>query len=249
MCQPNLRGASPITFVAGLQQKGSRTLDDLLLLAGAVRRAVVPGETLLIGGMHRCSLFLVRFGLFKLCIASEDGGERITGFRMSTDLLGVDNWGYSRYGCSAVAIEPGEVLEIPSRLIASNPDLQEALQVAVSREVNCCCAWDHAMSGTNPQQRLAAFFLDLATRHYAASMNPWELPLRAYWEQLGSVLGLSRGDVADAMSGLARDGLISGDRFEVEILDIDGLRQLAEPMQLLPRNYLQGPDNTFRAQL
>lgn len=62
------------------------------LIAGLplLRRRVREKQYLFRTGQRRQSLFFIHAGCFKTCTISEDGREKITGFRLRGDLLGLD---------------------------------------------------------------------------------------------------------------------------------------------------------------
>src|SRR5688572_14168514 len=77
------------------------------------RRRVRARQYLFRAGQPRHALFLIHAGIFKTCVISADGREKITGFRLRGDLLGMDALDMPRYTCDAIALDVGEVWELP----------------------------------------------------------------------------------------------------------------------------------------
>ena len=74
-----------ICLPVGMSSEQLDRLDELV----AQRRTVPRGESLFHAGEAFQSLFAVRTGFFKTCIASEDGREQVTGFQMAGEVLGL----------------------------------------------------------------------------------------------------------------------------------------------------------------
>ena len=111
----------------GMDNDQLERLDELV----GQRRTVPRGEPLFRAGDAFQSLFAVRTGFFKTCVASEDGREQVTGFQMAGEVIGLDGIGTDRHTCDAVALEDSQVCVIPySRLedlTRELSDLQEVL--------------------------------------------------------------------------------------------------------------------------
>jgi CRP/FNR family transcriptional regulator len=73
------------------------------------RRRIRAKEYVFRAGQARQSLYLIHAGFFKTCVVSEDGREKITGFRLRGDLLGLDALDMTSYACDAMALDVGEV--------------------------------------------------------------------------------------------------------------------------------------------
>lgn len=90
-------------------------------------------------GQHRQSLFLIHAGFFKTCVLSQDGREKITGFRLRGDLLGMDALGLPSYACDAISLDVGEVWELPyAQLRDSLPEFQQRLNEIDRRAAERC---------------------------------------------------------------------------------------------------------------
>ena len=73
------------------QQHAASALESLLLRWPPRVHRLEPRQALFHAGQPRHSLYYVRSGCFKTSVLSEDGREKITGFRMRGDLLGLDS--------------------------------------------------------------------------------------------------------------------------------------------------------------
>ena len=85
----------------GLQPEELRRIDGLV----ASRKRLKRREALFRNGEKFESLYAIRTGTFKTCVASEDGRDQVTGFQMAGEILGLDGIVSDQYNCDAVALE------------------------------------------------------------------------------------------------------------------------------------------------
>lgn len=194
------------------------------------RRKVRRKQYLFRAGQPMTSLHLVHAGFFKTCIVSEDGREKITGFRMRGDLIGMDSLGMPHYACDARALDVGEVWDIPvaqlDALCAQAPTFRHCLTAALAREIRRDWLWMMSVSTLNAEQRVAAFLLDLAARQRALGFSARDLLLRMTRADLGNFLALQLETVTRALSHLDALGIITVQRREIRIDHPERLRCL-----------------------
>jgi CRP/FNR family transcriptional regulator, anaerobic regulatory protein len=210
----------------GLSSDQLERLDGLV----ATRRNVPRGEALFRTGDAFQSLFAVRAGFFKSCVASEDGREQVTGFQMAGELLGLDGIGTERHTCDAVALEDSQVCIIPFHqledLSREVSDLQRQFHRIMSREI----VRDHGvmllLGSMRAEERLAAFLLNLTQRLQSRGFSARELVLRMTREEIGSYLGLKLETVSRTFSKFQDDGMLEVRQRQIRILDQAGLQRL-----------------------
>lgn len=201
-------------------------LDSLV----ATRRTVSRGDTLFRSGEDFQSLYAVRTGFFKTCVASEDGRDQVTGFQMAGELLGLDGIGTERHTCDAVALEDSQVCVIPFHqledLSREVSDLQRQFHRIMSREI----VRDHGvmllLGSMRAEERLAAFLLNLTQRLQSRGFSASELILRMTREEIGSYLGLKLETVSRTFSKFQDDGFLEVKQRQIRILNQDGLQRL-----------------------
>lgn len=209
------------------QQSQMPALEALLQGLPLIRRQVQAKQHVFRAGQPRQSLFLIHAGLFKTSVLSEDGREKITGFRMRGDLLGLDALGMGTYACDAIALDVGEVWELPyAQLCESIPDFQERLTAALASEIRRDWGWMLAMGTLTAEQRVITFLLDFATRLEALGFSARRLLLRMTRAELGNFLSLQLETVTRALSHLHAQGLIGVERREIRIENPAGLRAM-----------------------
>ncbi|MCR6701657.1 MAG: helix-turn-helix domain-containing protein [Dokdonella sp.] len=207
-------------------------LAELQAHVPAVRRKIAQGQYLYRAGQPFAALFLVNTGCFKTCELAEDGREQVTGFRMRGDLVGVESIGLSQFACDVVALEDGEVWELPYPPMLTAclriPVLQARLTSALAEEVRRDRLWMLALGTLGAERRVAAFLLDLAERHARLGFSGRHFILRMSRADMASYLALKHETVSRALSRLDALGHIAVQRREIRILDADGLRHGAE---------------------
>ncbi len=107
------------------------------------------------------SLYAIRTGFFKTCLATEDGRDQVTGFQMAGEIIGLDGIVNDQHSCDAVALEDAEVCVMPFDRIEE-----------ISREVTALaapCAQDH-----EPRDRARAR-RDAAAWAACGPKNAWPL--------------------------------------------------------------------------
>ncbi|HTD29311.1 MAG TPA: helix-turn-helix domain-containing protein, partial [Xanthomonadaceae bacterium] len=189
------------------------------------RRRVRVGQYVFRTGQPRKSLHLIHAGYFKTCVLSEDGREKITGFRMHGDVLGIDALDLTTYACDAIALDVGEVWELPYASLCSQlPEFQPKITALLAGEIRRDWSWMLALGTLSAQQRVVAFLLDLADRLKALGLSARSLLLHMTRAELGNFLALQLETVTRALSDLQARGLIGVERREIQIEDPIGLR-------------------------
>jgi CRP/FNR family transcriptional regulator len=184
------------------------------------RRAVRARQVLFEGGQPTGTLYRVHAGFFKTTVASADGREKITGFRLRGDLLGMESIGLATHACDAVALDTGEVWELPVEQLQRHlPECLPEIAGLLASEIRRDWRWMLDTSSLNAEQRVAAFLLDLGERLQALGFSRHDLRLRMTRADLGNFLSLQLETVTRALSRLAASGLIDVDGREIRLAD------------------------------
>ncbi len=210
----------------GMSTEQLEKLDEMV----ATRRSVARGDSLFHSGDPFVSLYAVRTGFFKTCVASEDGRDQVTGFQMAGELLGLDGIGTERHTCDAVALEDSQVCVIPfgqlESLSREFSDLQRQLHKIMSREI----VRDHGvmllLGSMRAEERLAAFLLNLTQRLRSRGFSSSSLVLRMTREEIGSYLGLKLETVSRTFSKFQEDGVLEVKQRQIHVKDPTALQRL-----------------------
>ena len=202
-------------------------IEELRSHVPVVQRKLEAGQYLYRAGQPFNALYLVNVGFLKTCLVAEDGREQVTGFRMRGDLIGIESIGAATHECDVVALETSGVWELPYpailRACAHMPELQERLTWALAAEIRSDRSWKLALGSLSAEQRVAAFLLDLASRHEAMGLSPRHFVLRMGRADIGSFLALKHETVTRALTRLASQGCIDVQWREIRILDAAAL--------------------------
>lgn len=188
----------------------------------AVRR-LEEGSSLAHEGAPLQSLYLVRCGSLKSVRTLEDGYEQVTALALPGDVLGFDGLHCGRHAATDVALEFSTAYAIPlSSLHAMRercPRLDEAWQLALSRQLARATATADMLAAVASDVRLARFILWLADRAAALGWSSRRLRLTMCRRDLASLLGVAHETVSRSFTMMAESGLLRVHNREIEILD------------------------------
>jgi CRP/FNR family transcriptional regulator len=232
---PSLTTSDTATHQAPAHATASAVGLEALLAGLPLRRRLLrPKQHVFRAGQPRTALYLVHSGVFKTCVVAEDGREKITGFRLRGDLLGLDSLDMPTHACDAVALDVGEVWELPVEALRERlPAFQAHLTSALAGEIRRDWAWMLAVSTLSAEQRVVAFLLDLAGRMESLGFSPRQMTLRMTRSEVGNYLSLQLETVVRALSRLQAAGLIAIDGRAIRLDDLAGLRAVLAPPQAL----------------
>jgi CRP/FNR family transcriptional regulator len=216
----------------GLSENDLVRLDDLV----ATRRKIKRGTTLFSNGEKFTSLYAIRTGFFKTCLASEDGRDQVTGFQMAGEIIGLDGIVNDQHSCDAIALEDAEVCVMPFDRIEEISREVTALQHHVHKIMSREIVREHGvmllLGSMRAEERLAAFLLNLVQRLHSRGFSQTELVLRMTREEIGSYLGLKLETVSRTFSKFVDDGIVEVNQRHVKILDAEALHRLVNAQPL-----------------
>jgi len=213
----------------GLSAAELDKIDDVV----ASRRKIKRGATLFRNGEKFTSLFAIRTGFFKTCVASEDGRDQVTGYQMAGEIVGLDGIVNDHHTCDAVALEDAEVCVMPfdriEELSREVNSLQRHVHKIMSREIVRENGVMLLLGSMRAEERLAAFLLNLVQRLHARGFSQSELVLRMTREEIGSYLGLKLETVSRTFSKFVEDGIVEVKQRHVRILNTEALKDIVNP--------------------
>ena len=210
---------------AGLGLSSMGEMNELTRL----KRRVSRGSTLYRTGDEFESVYALRSGSFKHVVVSRNGDEKVTGLYLPGEVLGLDAISRQKHGYDAIALEDSEVCVISyarlTRLAQRIPELQTQLLRMLSGDILRDQGLMLLLGGMDAQQRLSAFLLSLSRRYQKLGYAATRFSLRMTREEIGSYLGLTLETVSRLFSRLQREGVISAHQREVELKDVQHLRE------------------------
>ncbi|MBY0453582.1 MAG: fumarate/nitrate reduction transcriptional regulator Fnr [Burkholderiaceae bacterium] len=210
----------------GLSDEQLKRIDDII----AIRRKIKRGSTLFRNGEAFTSLYAIRTGFFKTCVATEDGRDQVTGFQMAGEVIGLDGIVNDHHTCDAVALEDAEVCVMPFERIEELSREVTALQNHVHKIMSREIVREHGvmllLGSMRAEERLAAFLLNLVQRLHARGFSQSELVLRMTREEIGSYLGLKLETVSRTFSKFVEEGIVEVKQRHVRIVSTDALKRI-----------------------
>ena len=215
-----------VCLPSGLTADKLPELDELT----QVKRKVGRGAALYRAGDAFDSLYAVRSGSFKSIGISRAGQGKVTGLHLPSEMMALDAISRRFHCYDAVALEDSEVCVVPytrlTTLAMRLPELQGQLLRMLSGDIVRDQGLMLLLGGMDAEQRIAAFLLSLSKRYQRLGYAANRFSLRMTREEIGSYLGLTFETVSRVLSRLQRECMISINQREVELKDVERLREL-----------------------
>jgi len=216
-------GLSNICLPLGLESDDIERLDAIVQRNRPLRRGAHLFQT----GEKFRKVFVVKTGTVKTYTQCPDGSERVIGFHLPGEVIGLDGIELGKYICSAKALETSAICEIPfdqlEKLTASIPNLQHQMFRLLSREISNDTSLMALLSKSTAEERLAAFLLSLSIRLHSRGFSATEFNLSMSRQEIGSYLGLALETVSRLFTHFQEEGILRVNRKYVEILDLEKL--------------------------
>lgn len=216
-----------ICLPIALQDEDVARLEDIVNRGKPIQK----GHTVYHQDQEFSAVYAVRVGCFKTIRTTQDGKEQVTGFYFPGEIFGMDGISKNRHTNSATALETGAVCEIPfdrlQELSIKLPSLQRHFFQLMSSEIASDQQLITQLSKNSAEERMAALFLSISTRFVARNQSGLRFRLPMSRGDISNYLGLTVETVSRILSRLQQAEVIAVDNKEVEILDIQKLRQMA----------------------
>jgi len=191
-------------------------------------KPMLKGQRLFFQGDLFKSLYLIRSGCFKSCIVDESGEKQVTGFHLSTDILGIDGVDSGRYMREVEALETSSVCSLPfdcfkQASLQGNEELYRRLVCAVSCMMYRESHLMMVLGKMKAEQRLVSFLLDVSQRMSDRGESALEFRLSMARYDIANYLGLAVETVSRLFKRLEEQNLVVANRHWVRITDMGGL--------------------------
>ncbi len=199
------------------------------------RRKFHVGDRVYLCGEPFDTLFLVSSGLFKIVNLAPDGREQPAGLYFKGDWLGFDGIPSGRHGCSATALDSGELWTIRYdtllQVSATEPLVMRVVLAAMSSQLarNRDCML--SMGTLTADARVADFLLQWAQSLAERGLRTDQINVHMTRADIGHYLGLTLESVSRALSRLARSGVIEFNekgRRDISIPSLPALREFIQ---------------------
>ena len=205
---------------------------DLLDKLTQQSRRIESGSWLFRSGQPFKSLYAVRTGSMKTTVVTHDGEDRVVGFHLPGDVLGLEAFSLKFHHCAAIALEDTSVCELPyknlNELCQKAPAISRRFMALMSGEI----ADKHEtmlMLGKKPAElRIAALLLNLSSRFQDRGFPAQQLRLSMSRYDIASYLGLAAETVSRLLGHINDEGIIEVNRKTIKIRDMAHLQKLAQ---------------------
>ena len=225
--ETELRALQASSIFGGLS---TDVFTDLLTIA-SVRRA--PARTMIIEKGDACSeVFVVVNGFLKISTTDVHGKRSTIALVGPSEIFGeVSALDGSERPANVEAIEPVQLLVFPRAafvgLLRRHPAATLQLASSLARRLRELHAKIESRVFLDTCQRLAAQIVHLAERYGEPVPAGTRLPVRLSQRDFGELVDATRESVNRHMRGFVADGLVSVDRDQVTVRDLDALRAIA----------------------
>lgn len=217
-----------ICFPVSLEEQDINQLDDIVKRGKILQK----NQHLYRSQETFKSVYAIRSGYIKTYYISEDGDEQITGFYFPGEIVGLDGIGKNHYVNNAKTLDSTAVCEIPfdrfQELSSQLPKLQTHFFQLMSQEIAADQQLMAVLSKKTAEQKVATFLLITSARNARRSESATHFLLPMSRTDIGNFLGLTVETVSRIMSKLDKINVINLNQKDVEILDNDQLRELAQ---------------------
>ncbi|MCG3188989.1 MAG: hypothetical protein LKCHEGNO_01232 [Burkholderiaceae bacterium] len=218
--------ASLVELLGGQPDAASLSMPDVLSVHRLPR-----GTTLTHEGGRAAFVYVVQAGSLKYYRSSEDGYENVIGFAWKRDVIGLESLASGSYAFSAVALEDSRAVMLPLRELAELrrrvPALDAALHKRVAHQLVHAGELAEVMAALSAETRVARFVLQLSARMAERGLSPRRIVMRMTRRDIAKYLGLAHETISRSFGVLARRGCMRLTQRELEIVDLEALKQLA----------------------
>ncbi|MBE0494318.1 MAG: fumarate/nitrate reduction transcriptional regulator Fnr [Thiomicrospira sp.] len=220
-------GLQKICFPTGLMRADITRLDSIVERKTPLQK----GDHLYRFGEIFDSVFAIKAGVVKVYTLTNQGDEQILGFYLPGDVIGLDALSTKQYQCNAVALDTTSVCAIPfdqlETLSMQIPALNHQLFCLMSKGVNDGRVHSEILSKRNADQRVAHFIWSLSQRFMNRGYLHTEFRFNVLQRDVAMYLGLTPETVSRILARLAKDKVVYWKRKEIQISDLDKLRDMA----------------------
>lgn len=212
-------------------------IEDIDRLNNIIQRGkpLQKGEYLYRANDHFDAVYAIRSGAVKAVSISDSGEEQVTGFYLPGEVVGMDGLADNHYTNSVIALETASVCEIPfnrlEELSLQIPSLQRHFFQLMSREITQDQQVITLLSKGSAEARIASLLLSISSRNGRRNLSANEFILPMSRTDIGNFLGLTIETVSRIFTRLQKNDVISVDKKEISITNMDALRTIANGIE------------------
>jgi CRP/FNR family transcriptional regulator len=237
---------------AGIPSRGTlwSTLEEICILLHSPTTSLASDKTLFQHvqfktgqRIHRVgqvfdTLYVVNAGFLKTATVDDSGTERVLGFPMKGDMIGLDGIHFHHHASETIALTECDLILLPfARLTGlgrANPDVENLMYRMMSRELAFRQEIINTLGTLSAEARVARFLVSLTDRFVELGYSGKLFNLRMTRQEIGNFLGLTMETVSRTLSAFNEMGLITVQQRCVGINEPEALRALCRPPPAWP---------------
>ncbi|MBD3766908.1 MAG: helix-turn-helix domain-containing protein [Gammaproteobacteria bacterium] len=201
-------GLKKLCFPLGLEKSEVLRLDALVKRKPALQK----GDILFRSGQPFQAVYAVKAGGFKVFTQHASGEDKLIGFYLPGDILGVDALSTDEHVSTAVAMDTSTVCEIPfkdlEQLSLQLPTLNRQLLSIMSKELSDERMHAEFLARKSAEERLALFILWLSQRQARRGFNDESFRIGLLHRDVALYLGLTPETVSRVLAKFSEEGLV-----------------------------------------
>jgi CRP/FNR family transcriptional regulator len=170
----------------------------------------------------------IRAGTVKTYVNDLEGREKVLGFFLPGELIGLNAISSSRYPCNAVALETVFLCKFSfpkmAVLAAQIPGLQEQLFRLLSEDIGKASL---LVGDFTAEERLAAFLLVISRRYADRGLSPTRFRLTMSRTDIANYLRLAPETISRILRRFQELKLVRVERREIELVDVAAIHDIA----------------------
>jgi len=202
-------------------------------LDGIVQRTktLQKGGILYRAGEPFKAIYAVRSGCLKSYTISQNGDEQIIGFHLPGEIIGLNAIDSLKHPSTVKALETSTICTLPyeelDELSADIPGLRHQLMRVMSREILDDQELMFLLNKKSADERLAAFLINLSARYAKRGFSKDSFNLVMKKSDIANYLGMAIETISRLFGRLEEQRYIAVERKQVNIINMNGLSQLA----------------------
>ncbi|BBP43995.1 cyclic nucleotide-binding domain-containing protein [Thiosulfativibrio zosterae] len=220
-------GLQKICFPKGLFRSDVERLEQVVDKMPTLDR----GEILFKAGDKFKSLYAIKAGMVKIYSINDNDEEIIHGFYLPGDVVGSEALADKVHLFNAVAQDVTSVCSIEMEqlqdLSKMVPNLYTHILAIMSRDIVDGRIHNELLTKKSADQRVAYFLWTMVERYQLRGYQYTQFRLNILHKEVASFLNLTPETVSRVMAKMAKDDILSWKKKEVNVLNIDRLKNLA----------------------
>lgn len=191
-----------------------------------------PGEHIFTQGNRFNAIAAVRAGMVKTYTHDAHGREKILGFHLPGEIIGLNGIENNTYPCHAIAVDTVMTchftFEKMAILAAKIPTIQKKLFKLLSADINHA---QHLAGDYSANEKMAAFLLSLSNRYAQRGFSAQTLPLAMSRVDIANHLSIAPETVSRVFKRLQEKQVIKVHRHHIEFIERGTLQDMVSDIQ------------------